>query len=106
MIFGFDILKPYVGGGGYEDNNGDWVATTGEWDAPIECDVEHPSGQANILNYEGGKSSNYSLTVTLNADVRSFAVGERVQITCCGESPQEYTVKGFRRYRTSAKLWV
>jgi len=105
MIFGYDTLVPYLGGYGHEDENGEWVVDEAQWGDEIPCDAEQ-SGQANIINYEGGGSAYYTYSVTIEADARTFVVGDVVKLSVGGMPSQKYTVKGYRRFRTLAKVWL
>lgn len=107
MIYGYDFLRRRTEGEGYYDSNGDWVTSDGEWGEPIECDVEHPtSGKADVLRDEAGNVIEYSYIVWLNTSVQPFQIGNHILLSTGDGAEAEYVVKGYRKFRTMAKLWV
>ena len=107
MIYGYDYIRRHIEAQGHYDEQGDWVIGEGEWDEPIRCDIQHPeAGKATILRDEAGKATEYGYVIWLEASVDSFALGERLLLGVGGEPEVEYSVKGFRRYRTHCKVWV
>lgn len=99
------VLSYYVPIPGYEDENGDYHQGGGEWEGEIQCDAV-PAGKSEEREFEDGVVRSYSYTVTLPADCRTFAIGDRVRITHIGEISREYEVKGFHRWQTLCKIWV
>lgn len=107
MIYGEDYILPYISCGGYYNEQGDWQQGAGEWGEPIECDAGQPlTGQAATITDNGNNAVQCSYAVTLEPDVKTFNVGDKVRLSVGSEEEQEYTVKGFRRYNTTARLWL
>lgn len=91
---------------GYVDSIGDFHEGKTKWEGEIQCDAVPSSGKSGEINFEDGSVKYYSYTVYLDSDVREFSLGERVRITLYGNIQRVFTVKGFQRYQTQAKLWV
>lgn len=91
---------------GYEDSVGDFHEGKTEWVGNIECDAVPSNGKANEVKFDDGSVHRYSYTIYLSSNAREFAIGERVRVTLYGGIQKVFTVKGFHRYQTQAKLWV
>lgn len=73
------------------------------------CRIE-PNGSAGRVHYEDGIARNYSYTIYLDSDCRTFKVGEKVRLFGSeGESfenDKQFEVLGFFRNQLNARLWV
>jgi hypothetical protein len=90
---------------GYEDENGDYHEAEGAWSEDIPCRAV-PNGKASTVTFDDGTTRAYSYTVYLPADVRAFALGDKVRLELMDGEQTTYTVLGFHRYQYKSKLWV
>ena len=100
-----DRLNYLVPSNGYEDENGDYQPGELRWEGNIPCDAV-TSGKATERTFEDGVIRAYSYEVTLPANVKDFAIGDRVRIQFYGEVEREFEVKGFDRKQHQCKIWV
>lgn len=100
-----DRLSYFVPGKGYEDEEGNYHPGEPSWEGDIPCDAV-TSGKAAERTFEDGVIRAYSYEVTLPANTKDFAIGDRVRILFYGGVEREFEVKGFDRKQHQCKLWV
>lgn len=85
--------------------NGNYVEGVAEWEGDLACSAV-PNGRADERVFADGKARHYDYTITLDADVRDFRLGERVRLIVIGGAEVVARVQGFQRYQMMCKLWV
>lgn len=91
---------------GYEDEQGDYVAGTAEWNEGERCDIVHNNTNASIVNYEDGKSVSYTYTIYLDKNTEPLKFGDLIRIVDDGMILVQSTIKGFHKLQLQAKAWV
>lgn len=75
----------------------------------IECRIV-PNGSAAQVRFDDGVAHNYSYSIYLNQDCRTFTVGDKVTLIGLDGQPLEnskqFKVLGFFRNQLNARLWV
>ena len=93
--------------GGYDENGVPLPDT--EATEELECRIE-PNGSAAQVRFDDGVAHNYSYSIYLNQDCRTFKVGEKVilfgQDGLPLENSKQFEVVGFFRNQLNARLWV
>lgn len=88
-----------------EDENGDLINGNSQWEGDIECGSV-PAGKSNERKFEDGNIKAYSYTLTLPANCRDFAIGDRIKLRFIDHTEREFQVLGFHRYQLQCKMWV
>lgn len=92
----------------HRDENGEWVVGVEELDTEETCDAIS-SGRANERQFEDGERKTYTYTIYLDKKCRTYHIGEHVRLISFEDGEpvySDFTVLGFRRYQTQAKVWV
>ena len=75
----------------------------------MPCRIE-PNGSAGQVHFEDGVARNYSYTIYLDHDCRTFKAGEKVRLFGLDgdelENDKQFEVIGFFRNQLNARLWV
>ena len=75
----------------------------------LPCRIES-NGSAGQVRFEDGVAHNYSYSIYLDQDCRTFNVGENVRLSGLDgeelENDKEFEVIGFFRNQLNARLWV
>lgn len=92
---------------GYVDQDGHRHPGIEEYIPYMECDVIPASTNANIINYQDGRSETYDYEVILSTNCRDFAYGELVRLSRNGIiETTNYKVKWSHRYQLQYKLKI
>lgn len=75
----------------------------------MPCRIES-NGSAGQVRFSDGVARNYSYSIYLNQDCRTFSVGEKVRLFGLDgealENDKQFEVIGFFRNQLNARLWV
>lgn len=75
----------------------------------MSCRIES-NGSAAQVRFNDGVARNYSYSIYLNQDCRTFSVGEKVRLFGLDgiplENDKQFEVIGFFRNQLNARLWV
>lgn len=93
--------------GGYDEDGA--PLPDAESTEEIPCRIES-NGSASQVKFEDGVAHNYSYSIYLDHDCRTFKVGEKVRLFGLDGQPLEnskqFEVIGFFRNQLNARLWV
>ena len=99
------IVKTFTGGG--LDENG-VPQPDREVTEELPCRIV-PNGSSQQVRFDDGVAHNYSFSIYLNQDCRTFKVGEKVKLIGLDgvvENDKEFEVIGFFRNQLNARLCV
>lgn len=108
MIYGDDLIFRKFCARGTIADNGDYLVGVDEICAPEACDAV-PNGKGEEKVFPGGERKVYSYTIELDVSAKPFEIGDHILLLRHGNPEskrQEYTVLGYHRYATIAKIWV
>ena len=95
----------FINGGKNED--GEPIPDTEEVEE-MPCRIV-PNGSASQITFDDGVAHDYSFTIYLDQDCRTFSAGEIVRLFGLDgqqENGRELKVLGFHRYQLNARVWV
>lgn len=113
---------------GTTEENGDFCPGETSWGDPEQCDAT-PNGKAASIIFPDGVFKKYDYVITLDITSEPFQIGEQIKLITQSHAPdllkmngvtaldaeqkkifvqaaREYTVLGYHKYATIAKLWV